>query len=204
MSEKIVNYEDEIDLRELIKTLWIYKYLILIFTSFITILSIIYVLQKNPTPIYKGSLYMEIGTIQDKNFQPVIIENAKDLAYILNLEFDVKAVIPKEILTINNLLPTKLIEISFENEDKNKIRETLEKIKDYIIEKHKKDTKYYENIIMTKQIGDIKISEEAINDKKDLILTVTFITGFIFSIFFILTNILLFYCLTKCNSISLK
>ncbi|WP_390881094.1 Wzz/FepE/Etk N-terminal domain-containing protein [Aliarcobacter cryaerophilus] len=46
MSEKIVNYEDEIDLRELIKTLWIYKYLILIFTSFITILSIIYVLQK--------------------------------------------------------------------------------------------------------------------------------------------------------------
>ena len=145
MSEKIVNYEDEIDLRELIKTLWIYKYLILIFTSFITILSIIYVLQKNPTPIYKGSLYMEIGTIQDKNFQPVIIENVNDLAYILNLEFDVKAVVPKEV-SINKYLQTKLIEISFENEDKNKIRETLEKIKDYIIEKHKKDTKYYENL----------------------------------------------------------
>ena len=133
MSEKIVNYEDEIDLRELIKTLWIYKYLILIFTSFITILSIIYVLQKNPTPIYKGSLYMEIGTIQDKNFQPVIIENASDLAYILNLEFDVKAVVPKEV-SINKYLQTKLIEISFENEDKNKIRETLKKIKDYIVE----------------------------------------------------------------------
>ena len=130
MSEKIVNYEDEIDLRELIKKLWIYKYLILIFTSFITILSIIYVLQKNPTPIYKGSLYMEIGTIQDKNFQPVIIENVNDLAYILNLEFDVKAVVPKEV-SINKYLQTKLIEISFENEDKNKIRETLEKIKDY-------------------------------------------------------------------------
>ena len=48
MQEKYLQ-EDEIDLRELIKTLWIYKYLILIFTSFITILSIIYVLQKNPT-----------------------------------------------------------------------------------------------------------------------------------------------------------
>ncbi len=183
MSEKIVNYEDEIDLRELIKTLWIYKYLILIFTSFITILSIIYVLQKNPTPIYKGSLYMEIGTIQDKNFQPVIIENAKDLAYILNLEFDVKAVIPKEV-SINKYLQTKLIEISFENEDKNKIRETLEKIKDYIIEKHKKDTKYYENIIMTKQIGDIKISNEEINKpKKALIVAISFVTAFILSIF---------------------
>ena len=97
------------------------------------ILSIIYVLQKNPTPIYKGSLYMEIGTIQDKNFQPVIIENVNDLAYILNLEFDVKAVVPKEV-SINKYLQTKLIEISFENEDKNKIRETLEKIKDYIVE----------------------------------------------------------------------
>ncbi len=183
MSEKIVNYEDEIDLRELIKTLWIYKYLILIFTSFITILSIIYVLQKNPTPIYKGSLYMEIGTIQDKNFQPVIIENVNDLAYILNLEFDVKAVVPKEV-SINKYLQTKLIEISFENEDKNKIRETLEKIKDYIIEKHKKDTKYYENIIMTKQIGDIKISNEEINKpKKALIVAISFVTAFILSIF---------------------
>ena len=183
MSEKIVNYEDEIDLRELIKTLWIYKYLILIFTSFITILSIIYVLQKNPTPIYKGSLYMEIGTIQDKNFQPVIIENASDLAYILNLEFDVKAVVPKEV-SINKYLQTKLIEISFENEDKNKIRETLKKIKDYIVEKHKKDTKYYENIIMTKQIGDIKISNEEINKpKKALIVSISFVTAFILSIF---------------------
>ncbi len=183
MSEKIVNYEDEIDLRELIKTLWIYKYLILIFTSFVTILSVVYVLQKNPTPIYKGSLYMEIGTIQDKNFQPVIIENASDLAYILNLEFDVKAVVPKEV-SINKYLQTKLIEISFENEDKNKIRETLEKIKDYIVEKHKKDTKYYENIIMTKQIGDIKISNEEINKpKKALIVSISFVTAFILSIF---------------------
>ena len=183
MSEKIVNYEDEIDLRELIKTLLIYKYLILIFTSFVTILSVVYVLQKNPTPIYKGSLYMEIGTIQDKNFQPVIIENASDLAYILNLEFDVKAVVPKEV-SINKYLQTKLIEISFENEDKNKIRETLEKIKDYIVEKHKKDTKYYENIIMTKQIGDIKISNEEINKpKKALIVAISFVTAFILSIF---------------------
>ena len=80
----------------------------------------------------------------------------------------------------------------------------MEDVKNFIITKYENDTSFYKNKIMTKQIGDIKISEEAINDKKDLILTVTFITGFIFSIFFILTNILLFYCLTKCNSISFK
>ena len=39
---------------------------------------------------------------------------------------------------------------------------------------------------MTKQIGDIKISEEAINKPKtSLILTVAFITGFILSIFLV-------------------
>ena len=83
----------------------------------------------------------------------------------------------------------------------------MEDVKNFIITKHENDTSFYKNKIMTKQIGDIKISEEAINDKKALILTVTFITGFIFSIFlvfFILANILLFYCLTKCNSISFK
>ena len=39
---------------------------------------------------------------------------------------------------------------------------------------------------MTKQIGDIKISEEAINKPKTaLIVTVAFITGFILSIFLV-------------------
>ncbi|OCL87352.1 Wzz/FepE/Etk N-terminal domain-containing protein [Arcobacter porcinus] len=183
MIEKIVKYEDEIDLRELFKTIWIYKKLILILTSLITIISIIYVLQKNPVPIYKGSLYMEIGTIQDKNFEPTVIENANDLAYILNLEFDVEALVPKKVSTNKE---TKIIEIYFENEDKDKIQKILEEIKNYIIEKHKKNTRYYENIIMTKQIGDIEIPSEAINKpKKLLIVAVSFVTSFILSIFLV-------------------
>lgn len=186
MNEKINTNDDEIDLRELFKTIWKYKNIIIAITAIATIISIVYVLQKNPTPIYKGSLYMEIGTIQDKNFQPVEIENAKDLAYILNLEFDVKASIPKEILSINNLLPTKLIEISFENEDKNKIEKTLKEIKNYVLEKHKSTTQFYENIIMSKQIGDIRIDSTPINKpKKALIVAVAFVSSFIFSIFLI-------------------
>ena len=48
------------------------------------------------------------------------------------------------------------------------------------------DTSFYKNKIMTKQIGDIKISEEAINKPKTaLIVTVAFITGFILSIFLV-------------------
>ncbi len=59
----------------------------------------------------------------------------------------------------------------------------MEDVKNFIITKHENDTSFYKNKIMTKQIGDIKISEEAINDKKALIVTVAFITGFILSIF---------------------
>ena len=42
----------------------------------------------------------------------------------------------------------------------------MEDVKNFIITKHENDTSFYKNKIMTKQIGDIKISEEAINDKK--------------------------------------
>ena len=61
----------------------------------------------------------------------------------------------------------------------------MEDVKNFIITKHENDTSFYKNKIMTKQIGDIKISEEAINDKKSLIVTVAFITGFILSIFLV-------------------
>ena len=62
----------------------------------------------------------------------------------------------------------------------------MEDVKNFIIAKHENDTSFYKNKIMTKQIGDIKISEEAINKpKKALIVTVAFITGFILSIFLV-------------------
>ena len=62
----------------------------------------------------------------------------------------------------------------------------MEDVKNFIITNHENDTSFYKNKIMTKQIGDIKISEEAINKPKTaLIVTVAFITGFILSIFLV-------------------
>ena len=182
--------------RELFKTILDKRFFIIIFTFIITLISFIYVLLKNPTPVYEGILSVQIGDIQSENFGNEIIETPQNLSYILEVEFKVNPNIAKGT--------TSILEIKYSNEDKARIKTILEDVKNFIITKHENDTSFYKNKIMTKQIGDIKISEEAINDKKDLILTVTFITGFIFSIFFILTNILLFYCLTKCNSISFK
>lgn len=181
--------EDEIDLRKLFKTIWNYKKFILIFTSMITFIALIYVLLKNPIPIYQGKMYLEIGQIQNKNFAPISIEKVTDLAYILNLEFKVNSNIPKN--TFN------LIEITFDNVDKNIINETLTRVKGFVLEKHKEQTSFYESVIMTKQIGDIRISNESINKpKKSLIVTVAFVTGIILSIFLVFL-IQIFYNIRK-------
>ncbi|MFY4860017.1 Wzz/FepE/Etk N-terminal domain-containing protein [Aliarcobacter butzleri] len=170
--------EDEIDLKELFKTIWKYKIFVLVCTSMITFIALVYVLLKNPIPIYQGKMYLEIGQIQNKNFVPVAIEKVTDLAYILNLEFKVNSNIPKN--TFN------LVEITFDNENKNIINETLIKVKGFVLEKHKEQKSFYESVIMTKQIGDIIISNEPINKpKKTLIITVAFVTGFILSIFLV-------------------
>ena len=178
--------EDEIDLKELFKTLWKYKMFILIFTSMITFIALIYVLLKNPIPIYQGKMYLEIGQIQNKNFAPILVDNVVDLSYTLNLKFNVKAISPTK-KDINNLsIQPKVIEITFDNIDKNIINETLIKVKDFVLKKHKEQTSFYESAIMTKQIGDIIILNEPINKpKKSFTVIVSFVTGFILSIFLV-------------------
>ena len=174
---KILN-EDEIDLRELFKTIWDKRFFIIIFTFIITLISFIYVLLKNPTPVYEGILSVQIGEIQSENFGNKIIETPQNLSYILEVEFKVNPNIAKGT--------TSILEIKYSNEDKARIKTILEDVKNFIIAKHENDTSFYKNKIMTKQIGDIKISEEAINKpKKALIVTVAFITGFILSIFLV-------------------
>ncbi|MCT7433808.1 Wzz/FepE/Etk N-terminal domain-containing protein [Aliarcobacter cryaerophilus] len=176
MQENKILNEDEIDLRELFKTIWDKRFFIIIFTFIITLISFIYVLLKNPTPVYEGILSVQIGDIQSENFGNKIIETPQNLSYILEVEFKVNPNIVKGT--------TSILEIKYSNEDKARIKTILEDVKNFIITKHENDTSFYKNKIMTKQIGDIKISEEAMNKPKTaLIVTVAFITGFILSIF---------------------
>ncbi|MDX4058256.1 Wzz/FepE/Etk N-terminal domain-containing protein [Aliarcobacter skirrowii] len=178
MQENRYLQEDEIDLRELFLTLWEKKVFIILFTLVVTLASIIYVLQKNPTPIYQGSINIEIGKIQSENFGDKIIEAPQNLAYIIGLEFPVNASLVKGTQS--------LLQVKYSNENKDEIVSTLEKVKDFIIEKHQNETTFYQNKIMTKQIGEIKISDTPINQpKKKLIVAVAFVTGFILSIFLV-------------------
>ena len=62
MENKQYIQEDEIDLKELFITIWKRKLFVISFTFVVTLLAIIYVLIKNPIPIYQGKAFLEIAT----------------------------------------------------------------------------------------------------------------------------------------------
>ena len=117
-----------------------------------------------------------------------LIENTNDLASLINITFNENSSFSKEE-NPNALLKkdtTKILEITYLGENKDNIKNKLEKIKEFIMVRHQKLSNFYDIAVQTEQIGDIKISEEAINKpKKALIVTVAFITGFILSIFLV-------------------
>ena len=117
-----------------------------------------------------------------------LIENTNDLASLINITFNENLSFSKEE-NPNALLKkgtTKILEITYLGENKDSIKNKLEKIKEFIMVRHQKLSNFYDIAVQTEQIGDIKISEQAINKpKKALIVTVAFITGFILSIFLV-------------------
>lgn len=178
MKDREYIQEDEIDLRELFKTIWEKKLFVILFTSIVTLIAIIYVLVKNPIPIYQGKAFLEIGKIQSQTFGQSLFDNPTDLAQILSIEYKVEASIPKATIS--------LLEITSKNENKEKIQNNIKDAVAFIINKHIEKAKFYENAIMTKQIGNIVIDDTPINKPKKLfIVVVSFVSGFIFSIFIV-------------------
>ncbi len=75
--------EDEIDLKELFKTIWNKKVFIIIFTSVITVIAVIYSLSK--TPIYEVKSTIEIGHINNQ-----LLYDTKTIEKKLQLIFNLK------------------------------------------------------------------------------------------------------------------
>lgn len=178
MENKRYIQEDEIDLKELFITIWKRKLFVTSFTFVVTLLAIIYVLIKNPIPIYQGKAFLEIGKIQSQTFGQDLFDNPTDLAQILNIEYKVEASIPKATIS--------LLEITSKDENKEEIQNNIKDAVAFIINKHTEKAKFYENVIMSKQIGNIVIDDNPINKpKKTLIVVVSFVSGFILSIFLV-------------------
>ncbi len=89
MHEKQYIEEDEIDLRDLFKTIWNKRKFIAIFTIIVTVLAIIYVLLK--TPIYEAKTVLEIGNyksyVDSSNSNRVMLDNSFQLEKKLNVLF---------------------------------------------------------------------------------------------------------------------
>lgn len=178
--------EDEIDLKELFKTIWLYKKFIIIFTSLITIFSIVYVMSLNPKPIYKGSLLIKIGEIKTQSSLE-LIDNPYNLKYLIESEYNIEQTPKKETETgIEVSIPrstNSLIVINAKYYSKTDIKDKIENIYNDLVKNQKEKLKMYSEFISTKKIGSIKIEDDSINKpNKKLIVLVTFLFGFIFSI----------------------
>ncbi|HEY9203861.1 MAG TPA: Wzz/FepE/Etk N-terminal domain-containing protein [Sulfurimonas sp.] len=174
--------EDEIDLRELFRTLMKNKKIIIFTTLIITLTAIIYALMKNPVPIYQGKVLVEIGEIQSDNFGTIganYFDNPNDLSIVISNQF-------KSISASTPNKTNKLIELVASNTNKDLIQSSLNNVVSFILDRHKEKASFHAKYIMTKQIGEINIDSTPINiPKKKLIVIVAFVTGLILSIFFV-------------------
>jgi len=186
--------EDEIDLKELFKILWLKKNFILSITATITILAGIYAFNK--TPIYQATALVEIGSykfhntvfINNNNNNKINIDNPGDLTKKLNLLFpEVTVTKPKKL--------NSFIEIRATSTSIDLAKEEVQKTTDYLIKLHGKylDRTKDElesikgNLVYNYRNSEIigNITGQTIQSKKNLIISVAFIAGFILSIFLV-------------------
>lgn len=85
MQNKKQIIEDEIDLRELFKTIFEKKYFILSFTLIITILAIVYV--KIKTPIYQAKAVIEIGSYKTETNEIKLVDDVNEFSKKLSTIF---------------------------------------------------------------------------------------------------------------------
>lgn len=133
--------EDEIDLKELFKTLWSYKKFILIFTFIVTVLSIIYVSLKTPT--YQVTALVELGSYKTESDQDVIIDNADNLSKKLTTIFiDLRKNVENKDFEITKIVTVKgmknFIEISSEASSNTQAIEGLNEVIEHIKSEHTK------------------------------------------------------------------
>ncbi len=80
--------EDEIDLRELFKTIWAHRWFIAIFTGIVTLVAVIYAFLK--TPVYEIQASLQIGYMHNSNNSNNYIINPYALKIYIDSNFGKK------------------------------------------------------------------------------------------------------------------
>ena len=133
MQENKLLAEDEIDLRELFKTIWAKRVFITIFTFIVTVLVTIYAYSK--TPIYEAKSIVRIGYIGEQLLEPSnIIEQKLKVIFVDNPEKFEDAIVTK-ISVVKNV--QNFIEISTEAISNEKAVEKNKKVIEFLQNEYK-------------------------------------------------------------------
>ncbi len=162
--------EDEIDLKELFKTIWKYKKFIAIFVIIITSLTTLYIVMK--PNIYRVDSILKIGYYRNSN---TLLENPQTLVEELKFIYDVKGSSHKKsfpfVDKVNAIKKAQnLIQISVLGLSKDSAKNLIEKVDKNIVGKHLQIIdKYKKNIqytINTYQ-KELNAIENTLNIKKE-------------------------------------
>ena len=178
--------DDDLDLQELFSVLVKRKWLILIITFVFSMGGGIYAFSM--TPVYMGNAMLEIGEVivpadnlrHDNTYAP-ILDNAEDLAKILERITPVKADAPRGTV--------RLLKLTYSNTNREMIRAELEQVVAYVLERHRIKAALYKTALskidMTKLVGKVQVGTEPIKPQKEKILIVSMIGGVVFSVFLV-------------------
>jgi uncharacterized protein involved in exopolysaccharide biosynthesis len=144
--------EDEIDLKELFKTLMANKKIIAMITILVTLLAVVYALFK--TPIYEVSAIIEIGSYKDKSNDDKLIDDANKLAQELNvLYIDIYENEKSREFWIQNISALKnqknFIKLTAQGLYNEKAVDEVKRVVEYIQQKH---NKFLTDVINTKKL----------------------------------------------------
>lgn len=178
---------DEIDLRDLWTTLVKRKLSIITISLITTLCAVLYV--STAKPVYGGEVLIEIGDIilngEKNNDKPTLIEP-------IEKPNDLKEAISQVLLSIDDRKKdklkvespkqsTKLIKISYEDGDKQVIRQKLQEAVVFILKRHEEKGAFYQktgaHIRSSAIIGKIDIFTDPLKPKKVLIVVMAMLGG---------------------------
>ena len=175
MQENRCIQEDEIDLKELFKTIWAKKIFIVIFTLVVTILAGFYAYSK--TPIYEAKALLEIGEYKINNTTKNSVDDASTLEKKLSTLFvDMEKNLKDKTSEISNISVVKglknFLEIKSESTSNEEAKNEILKVLTFVQNEHEKildDVKKQKEMELRNidlQIADIKSKSVALIDKK--------------------------------------
>ena len=167
--------EDEIDLKELFKTIWAKKIFIVIFTLVVTILAGFYAYSK--TPIYEAKALVEIGEYKINNTSKNFVDDASNLEKKLSTLFvDMEKNLKDKTSEISNISVVKglknFLEIKSESTSNEEAKNEILKVLTFVQNEHEKildDVKKQKEMELRNidlQISDIKSKSVDLIDKK--------------------------------------